>query len=292
TATATAWIADLHVARQGEAKPKRAATVATAANIGGLGLGPLVGGILAQWVDAPLTTPYVVALVAMAIGFVAVAVTPETTAAIDPKPAYRPQRVAVPAEARGIFFFAALGTAIAFAALGLFSSLAPSFIAGELHHTSRALAGAAAFIVFTSAALTQTLAASWAPRRQLQRGTAAMVVGPLLLVVSVWLPSPSLALFLVGGAVSGMATGLLFKGALGTVAAVAPADRRAEALSGIFLAGYLGLTVPVVGLGILTQVVAADVSLTLFAALLTIGALVAARPVLRPAPKARELATA
>jgi MFS family permease len=135
--------------------------------------------------------------------------------------------------------------------------------------------------------LSQTLAATWAPRRQLRAGTAAMVAGPLLLVTSVWLPTPSLALFLIGGSVSGIATGLLFKGALGTVAAVAPADRRAEALAGIFLAGYLGLTVPVVGLGFLTQVAAADVSLTLFAALLISGAVVAARPVLRAqAPEA------
>jgi hypothetical protein len=60
----------------------------------------------------------------------------------------------------------------------------------------------------------------------------------------------------------------VFKGAVATVVAVAEPGRRAEALSGLFLAGYIGLAVPVVGLGLLTQQVEPRVALLVFAAVL------------------------
>ena len=51
-------------------------------------------------------------------------------------------------------------------------------------------------------------------------------------------------------------------------------------LAGVFLASYLGLAGPVIGLGALTQIASTRVSLLLFAALLGLGILAAARPLL------------
>jgi MFS family permease len=138
TATATAWLQELYAG-----PPRRAQAVATAANLGGLGLGPLVAGVLAQWVGAPQVVPYAVSLAALALGLALLAVVPETRE--SQRQRYRPQRVSLPAGDRARFFAACAAAAIAFAGFGLFTSLAPSFLAGTLHHPSRALAGAAAF---------------------------------------------------------------------------------------------------------------------------------------------------
>lgn len=287
TATATAWITELH-AGPGR-PPQRAQAIATAANLGGIGLGPLVGGMLAQWVPGPLTTPYVVLLVALAAALVLVALVPETRAPVRPAPRYRPQRAAVPPAGRPAFASAAIAAVMGFSLLGMFTSLAPAFIAGELGHPSRALAGTAAFVVFAAAAAAQVAAGARSPELVLRAGMGALLAGPGLLIVAVWLPS--LPVFLLGGAASGAGAGLTLKGALGTAAALAPPDQRAEALAGIFLAGYVGLSIPVIGLGALTQVAAADVSLTIFAVLLMAGVLGAAA--LGPARRrAQELATA
>src|SRR5262249_18420571 len=146
---------------------------------------------------------------------------PETRPPLQPRPAYRPQRVSVPPGDRAVFFAACAATAIAFAGFGLFTSLAPSFLAGTLHHGSRALAGAAARAAF-AAAVTAQLATSARPLREvLAGGLAAELSGLALVVTAVWLPSPSLWMFLLGGAVSGAGDGLLFKGALGTAASLA-----------------------------------------------------------------------
>jgi len=72
-----------------------------------------------------------------------------------------------------------------------------------------------------------------------------------------------------------------------TVVAVAEPARRAEALAGLFLAGYIGLAVPVVGLGLLTQEVEPRVALLVFAVVL--GALLVAglASMLKPVSAAR-----
>src|SRR5688572_2393402 len=60
TATATAYLQELHRAAHPDASPQRFEIVSTAANIGGLGVGPLIAGVLAQYLDAPLRLPYLV----------------------------------------------------------------------------------------------------------------------------------------------------------------------------------------------------------------------------------------
>lgn len=274
TATATAWIAELDATARPDGSPRRAQTVATAANLGGIGLGPLIAGVLAQWASGPLTTPYAVMLALLVVALVVVVLVPETRPRLHPAPHYRPQRIAVPTAARPVFVASATSAFVAFALMGLFNSLAPAFIGGTLGHHSRALAGFAAFVVFAAAAGSQVATGTRTPDDVTRTGLRLMFVGPALLILAVWVPS--LAVFLVGGAVSGAGAGLMFKGALGAVAAVAPAEQRAEALAGVFLAGYVGLTIPVIGLGLLTQEVAPDLALTIFAVLLMAGVLAAA----------------
>ena len=287
TATATAYVSELHLGQRPGASPRRAQVIATTANLGGLGVGSIVAGLLAQFVHAPLTVPFIIFGIALALATSAVALAPETVTPASPRPAYHPQRVAVPAESRGQFFGAAVGGAVSFAAFGLFTSLAPSFLAGTLHDTSHLLAGVPAFAAFAAAIAAQLATGKWAVRRLLATGMSTLAAGIILVVVAAWLPS--LALFLVGGVIAGAGAGLLFKGGVVTASGLAGADSRAEVLAGFFLASYVGISVPVLGLGILAQFVALKVALLVFAIGLLIGILASARTLLgtrrRPDPR-------
>ena len=269
TATATAWLGELG------AGGRRAQVVAIGANLGGLGLGGLISGLLAQWAGQALLVPFVVVTAALALAWVALLGAPETRVRLAPRPRYHPQRLAVPPGSRGRFLAAALGAAITFAVFGLLTSLAPSFLAGTLHQPSHALAGAVAFAVFATAALTQTLSASRPTHQLLAVAIPAMLAGLALLTIAVWLPSPSLGVFLAGDIVVGAGGGLMFKGAIATVSEISSQEHRAEALAGLFLAAYLGLAGPVIGLGALTQIASPRVSLLAFAGLLALGILAA-----------------
>ena len=259
TATATAYLAELHLGARPGASPARAQLLATTANLGGLGLGPLIAGLLAQCVGAPLTVPFVLFLVLLGAAAVGVAL-----GAPRPCPGHRrgrpTTRSASPSPPRpaGASSGPPRAAVVAFAAFGLFTSLAPTFLAVTLGHTSHALAGVPAFTAFTAAVVAQHASRAWDMRRVLTAGTAALSAGVLLVVAATWLGS--LAAFLAGGVVAGAGAGLLFKGGVVTVSGLAAPARRAEALAGFFLAGYVGISVPVLGLGVLGEWVAPRVA--------------------------------
>jgi MFS family permease len=275
TATATAYLSELHAAARPGQPGRRAETVATAANLGGLGLGALLAGALAQFAGHGLQLPFLVSEALMASGALALAATPETVTRPRLRPRYRPQRVSVPAADRSAFFAAGLATVAAFALFGLFTSLAPGFLAGTLGDRSHALAGLATFVVFGAAALAQIVLGRAATSRQLRIGLTALILGLALVTIAVWLPS--LTFFLLGGALAGAGAGAAFKGSVSTVIAMAPAARRSETLAGLFLAAYFGIAVPVLGLGLATQFVSAQTAVLGFAAILMAVALAAGR---------------
>ena len=276
TATATAWLTELHAARQPSDSGERSQVVAIAANLGGLGLGGLISGVLAQWAGSPLSLPFEVLLGALVLAEIGLFVAPETRGMRRPRARYHPQLLSVPPRARGRFIAAAIGATIAFALFGLVTSLAPSFLEGTLHEPSHALAGAVSFAMFVAAAVAQTLSSSRASQQLLSRAIPALLAGVTLLTLALWLPTPSLAMFLAGDVLAGVGAGLMFKGAIGAVSEIALPDHRAEALAGLFLAAYLGLAGPVIGLGALTQIASTRVSLLVFSGLLALGILAAA----------------
>ncbi|MEH1168249.1 MFS transporter [Micromonospora sp. CPCC 205539] len=268
TATATAHLQELHAAHRPGGSRQRFERVSIAANIGGLGTGALVAGVLAQYVDAPLRTSYVVFAVLLLASIVAVALTPETVEERFVKPTYRPQRISADHGDRVGFVAAAAGAFVSFAVFGLFTSVAPGFVAGTLHHTSRALAGVIVFAVFGGAAIAQTLTDALAAPMKVRLGLLAQAVGVPILLLG--MHTASLAAFLVGGVVAGIGAGLLLKAAIGTVAAMAAPAKRGEALASLFFLGYLGLSAPAVGIGVATRAVTAVTAMTWFTGLLLV----------------------
>jgi len=262
TATATAHLHELHAAHRPGASGQRFEVVSTAANIGGLGVGPLIAGFLAQFVHAPLRTPYLVFAVLLLASMVALALTPETVEERLVRPAYRPQRISTDHGDRAGYLAAAAAGFASFAVFGLFTSIAPGFVASTLHHPSRALAGGIVFAVFGGAALAQTLTSRLPAPARTALGLLAQASGVVALVIG--MHTANLAAFLIGGVVAGIGAGVLFKAAVGTVVAMAAPAKRGEALAGLFFISYLGLIVPALGLGIATLTVSATAAMTWF----------------------------
>jgi MFS family permease len=285
TATATAYLAELHRAGSRQTSGRRAELVAIAANLGGLGLGPLSAGLFAQFLPDPLVLPYVVfGLLALMLALAASLV--QETAGVAQRPRYRTQRISVPPDGARRFLAATAGAMIAFAVFGLFTSLAPSFLAVTLGYGSHVLAGATAFLVFAAGALSQSLLARSGTRRLTAIGIVLMLAGLALVIAATWLPD--LAAFLAGGLLSGAGAGLLIRAGIDTVVGLAPPEARAEGLATFFLAAYLGLSVPIVGLGVATQYVSPRLSLLGFAGVLVVGLVAVGRSQLGTPRRRRE----
>ncbi|KJL24626.1 multidrug resistance protein D [Microbacterium azadirachtae] len=240
TATATAHLSELGAAAGRPAG--RSALVSTFANLGGISLGPLVGGVVATWAARPLVTPYAIFAVLLAVEAVVVAFVPETVERREERPAYRPQRVAVPAAGRSAFWSAAAAAFGAFAVFGTFMGLSSTFLGRVLGVHSPLLVGVAPFILFMAAAAAQILTTTVPARAQLLLAIVLAVLG--LAAVAAGAVLTSLSFFLIGAGTTGAGIGILFRNALTTAASAAMPERRGEALAAIFLIAYAGMTLP------------------------------------------------
>jgi predicted MFS family arabinose efflux permease len=266
TATATAHLHDLHRAHRPHAGPDRFEIVSTGANLGGLAVGPLIAGALAQYVDHPLRVPYLVFGVLLLLAILAVALAPETVEVLTSRPAYRPQRVSADHGDRPAYIAAAGAGFAAFAINGVYTALSAGFLLGVLHRPGHLLAGVAACVLMAAAVVAQTAAnpLSASVRRGLGLGLGA--AGLVLLAVGV--QSADLTIFLVAGIVAGAGSGILTKSVVGAVAAMAEPGKRGEAISGLFLFCYAGMSLPAIGVGILSQYVALTTAVYTFSAVL------------------------
>jgi len=272
TATATAHLSELRAVARPEEGPATSGTVASFVNIGGLAAGALVSGVLAQFVVAPLVVPYLVFLVLLVAGAIAVAFVPETVERQEERPAYRPQRVSLPAASRSTFFAAGAGAFSAFAIFGLFTSLAPSFLAGTLHEPSRLVAGAVTFVVFGAAAVSQVLTARLSALRQLQLAVPLMAVGLVAMATGVLVVS--LPVFVGAGVLAGAGVGILFRSSIGVAASLASGASRGEILAALFLIAYAGMSVPVLLIGLALAYLPSTTVLVGFAAIVLVLVLV------------------
>jgi MFS family permease len=243
TGTATAALTET----AGGAASRRATRVATAANMGGLGLGPLVAGLFAQFGPNPTVLVFEVYLVVLALAALALAFLPETVA-VRQRLTLRFTGLGIPSVGRGEFISAGAAVFAAFALLGLFSALAPSFLTDVLHQQSHAVSGAVVFAMFAAAASTAVLLSRFPTRPVVLSGLGTLLVALALIVGG--LSQASMTLFLIGTIVGGVAVGAIFIGSLSTANRLAPPEARGRVVSTYFVFAYVGLTIPVIGVGI------------------------------------------
>ena len=228
----------------------RAAAVATAANTGGLGLGPVLAGAAVEFLPAPLHLSFAVHAVAVVGCAVLVLLVPET---VDVRPGarLRPQRPTVPAGVRGVFVSAATAGFAGFAVLGLFTAVSPRILAQVLGVTDHLVAGVVVFVVLGASAAAQLLLRRLATGRALIWGCVLLVVG--IGVVGASVAVASFPLLVAGAVVAGIGQGASFSKGLAAVNEQVDAGSRAGVTSAYFTVCYVAISLPVVGVGAASQ---------------------------------------
>lgn len=261
-----AAVVELHPSRS-----RQFAAVAAQASFSlGAMIGPLVGGLLAQWAPLPLRTTWLVYLALVAVAIAGV-LTLEDDRRGSIRGALRPQTISVPREIRLLFAGAAAGAFAVSAAGGLFAALAPTLLDELLGLDGAALAGlvmaAQQGVGFVSALASRRVPAHRAGAFGILAAGSGMAAATLAAGADLW------PLFLVGTLLVGAGIGSGMVGTLGAINEAAPEARRAEVVSGYYVATYLGLGAPVVAVGyaadafgLLTALVVFSVALLVLAA--------------------------
>jgi MFS family permease len=189
-------------------------------------------------------------LALLAIAAIGLMFVPETVGERE-KLSLRFTGLGIPRAGRSEFIAAGVAGFAAFSLLGTFTALTSSFLGEVLHEHSHAVGGAVVFAVFGTAAATQLLLARFPSRTVIVFGLALFLAALALVVAG--LSQASLALFLAGTIVSGVAVGAVFIGSLSIANRLAPPGLRGRVVSTYFVFAYVGLTIPVVGVGIASQ---------------------------------------
>jgi MFS family permease len=260
TGSATAALVDLApIAHRG-----RAAVIAVAANIGGLGLGTLLSGLLGQYAPSPLRLVYAVDFVLVCIGIACVLSASET---VTQRRALRlrVQRLRIPAEIRGVFLQAAILGMCGFAVAGLFSAIAPSLMASLLQEPNHALAGLLVFALMGMTAVGQIVVRRFSRQTALFASCALLLLGMMMLAASLeWRMA---TLLFASAIVEGVGMGLGIGSGLAEINERIH-ERRGEVSSAYFVLLYIGLAFPVIGVGFLATHVGLRNAGLIFAAII------------------------
>jgi MFS family permease len=246
TGTATAMLVDLAP----EGRRRLASFVAVIVNLGGLGLGTLLSGLLADYCRSPLRLPFIVDLGLLVPALLGLLMTPETVQRTAFR--LRLQRLKVPAEVHGVFIRGAAAGFASFAVAGVFSSVAPVFLGQILGRTSHALAGGIVFGLFSASIVGQLLVSRLSDRRALVSGCVLLIGGVGLLALALGIES--LAALIAAAALVGLGQGLVIGAGLAAINQRAPVEHRGETASSFFVVMYVGLSVPVIGVGVAANI--------------------------------------
>jgi MFS family permease len=220
---------------------------------GGLGFGPGIAGVIAQYSVRPLSVPFAFHLVALATALMIVMSLPETVTEKSTRPLTL--RLEVPQAERTVFWRVLVPSGMLFSLFdGVALSLVPVFLRRDVGVENFALIGASGFLVLVAGAVAQAVLYRVPPEPAIGWGLVIAALGSAGVVVSA--PLGSAGLTLVAVALTGAAAGMVFKGGSDLCTLIAPPQDRGKLISSYYVACYLGgFSVPLLVIGVLSDAI-------------------------------------
>lgn len=222
----------------------------------GFGLGPLVGGIMGQWMPYPLVTTYVPTLVLGLLGIHALRTVQMPARARQAAEGSASAlhwrdclpRLTWPPEEDSTAFVLTCGFPfLAFGVFGLYASMAPLFLSKMVSWHGPFMSGAAIAVILLASAGVQVASGSLRTHRCGRGGMLALVLSNALLVANLW--AGSAILFALGVALTAIGHGMSMLAGMSMVNRIAKPHNRAGLLSTYLVIGYIGSMVPMMGIG-------------------------------------------
>jgi len=263
--TATAALAELQPTRD----TAKAAYLATAANVGGAAIGPAFAGMLAQYAPWPIMLPYLAHLLLL-LPVIGLSAMPETVTARRPF-MFEPRRPQVPREIRREFRLSAAVSFTVWAATALYLTLAPNYVAKLLGLANLAAGGGIVCLMLGASALAQTALRRLPPHIGMATGLGALIPGLGGVVLAA--PLHCAPLLFAATLVVGLGQGLAYVGSLTLLNGIAPQQQRGDITAAFYVVTYVGVALPVIGVGFGAQVIGLFAAVAAFAALVGASAL-------------------
>jgi len=182
-------------------------------------------------------------------------------------------RICVPKEIRVAFISPAAMAFATFALGGFYAALTPGILAHSLHQSSPVTAGTVVALFFGIGALAVAMTRKLSDRSAMLLSTLMLLAGLALLIAAE--RQHSMAALIAATVISGTAIALGYRFSLQIVNQIAPQAQRAEVVSAYLLVCYAANSLPVIGVGLLSRTLSPTVAHVMFAALLSLLAILA-----------------
>lgn len=223
----------------------RAPQYSSTINVIGFGLGPLLGGVIAEFFMWPLIMPYaVMILAAVAVSFQllrkARAVKVEKTGTLK----FLPNMRIPSAPVRTTFLIISFGAFLAFGIFSFFGSLATSFLHEFLNDAGPLINGISVAAVLLISGVVQFSCKSLDPRKNFLMGIGTLGLGCVVVIATILLHIPRL--FIVAVVLSGIGHGLTLVASFSLLHRISTPAIKSAALSSFLFIGYFGMIIPIV----------------------------------------------
>lgn len=233
----------------------------------GFGLGPLVGGLIAQLSTAPLVTPYVPVLMGSIVCFIGLCFLPKPQFVAQPF-SIRPRLQMPIGSYRALFCLVGLAAFSAFAAFSLFASLSSSFVVSVLPNAGPLISGFAIALILFISALIQFFARRLEAHRAIDQGLIGMILSLILLALAMQFKSSWL--FFISDILVGIGHGLTLLGAFALVHRMSQEHNRAALISSYLFIAYLGTILPIIAAGVFADYFGLTQAILMFCIAMTV----------------------
>ncbi|GGM85998.1 MFS transporter [Lentzea pudingi] len=218
---------------------KLGAQMTSMAPLGGLAIGALFAGLLAEFATDAAFEVWLVLAIVMAAGTLFAVFTPETATRKPGAVASLNPRISLPAQVRRLYWTSVPGIVGGFMTMTAFMGLVPALLVAVFAVKSPIVGSLLAFVALGASTVASAFSSGLkAPHLRLG-GMVAMVLGAVLFIGSIG--ATSLPLLWAAAVVGGGGIGASFAGTTrGLVPEVAPHE-RAGLFTAIFFVGYLAM---------------------------------------------------
>jgi predicted MFS family arabinose efflux permease len=228
---------------------KAGAVLTSIGTSAGTATGPLIGGIMAQYLPYPLRLVYIISIVLVMVPALSMYSLKDTSnknlelklhfPSIDRK-VIRP------------FLLSSFVAFLAWSITAFFMSLAPVYIIKLSGINNIATGGIIVFLMLGVASVFQVISLRFKIKSSMFSGMVFIVFAIIFILISIM--RNSLYIFIAGTVLAGIGQGFSFTGATREIKAISPPEKTGDMLANYYIIIYIGVGFPVILLGLLDSI--------------------------------------
>ncbi len=244
----------------------KAAFIGAMAVTVGNALGPVISGFLGEYAPFPTKLAYLIHMFLAIPGFIGLLYMSEN---VHPsRKNIQLHRPSVPKDIRKRFYMSGMTSFIAWSIMSLMLSIIPTYINEIVGSSNLSVAGAIVALVLGLSTVSQLIFKRLTIQKLVLSGYILSIFGLMALVIT--LSTKSLFFLFLTTVLIGFGHGPTFAGSLALTNEISPNRSRGDIIASFYVLTYLGVSIPVLGLGFAAHWLGLNNSIVLYSILMSI----------------------